>query len=125
VDVYFEKVLLPALPSGSVIMLENARFHQSPTTQSLAETAGCRLLFLPSHSFLSPICPMLLLITIDDYVRREDASVHREAGNFRRRSLTASFVFGRGESTSPLPFPQRGEGEEIYSSTGTTKLSMM
>jgi hypothetical protein len=29
------------------------------------------------------------------------------------------------ESTSPQPSPQRGEGEEIYSSTGTTSLSMM
>src|SRR5664279_91704 len=35
VDVYFEQVLLPALPPGSVIVLDNARFHQSPTTQKL------------------------------------------------------------------------------------------
>ena len=28
-DTYFEKVLLPALPPGSVIVLDNARFHQS------------------------------------------------------------------------------------------------
>jgi len=35
VDVYFEKVLLPALPAGSVIVLDNARFHQSPTTAVL------------------------------------------------------------------------------------------
>ncbi|OQB93522.1 MAG: Transposase [Verrucomicrobia bacterium ADurb.Bin118] len=30
VDAYFAQVLLPLLPPGSVIVLDNARFHQSP-----------------------------------------------------------------------------------------------
>ena len=56
VDAYFEQVLLPELPPGSVIVLDNARFHQSPTTQKLVEQAGCRLLFLPPYSpDLNPI----------------------------------------------------------------------
>jgi len=56
VDAYFEKVLLPALPKGSVIVLDNARFHQSPTTAVLAAAAGCELLFLPAYSpDLNPI----------------------------------------------------------------------
>ena len=56
VDTYFEKVLLPALVPGSVIVLDNARFHQSPTTQKLVEAAGCRLMFLPAYSpDLNPI----------------------------------------------------------------------
>ena len=56
VDVYFEKVLLPALSPGSVIVLDNARFHPSPTTQRLVEAAGCQLLFLPPYSpDLNPI----------------------------------------------------------------------
>jgi transposase len=56
VDVYFKEVLLPALPAGSVIVLDNARFHQSPTTLKLVEKAGCRLLFLPPYSpDLNPI----------------------------------------------------------------------
>jgi transposase len=56
VDAYFEKVLLPALPPGSVIVLDNARFHQSPTTQKLVAAAGCQLLFLPAYSpDLNPI----------------------------------------------------------------------
>jgi hypothetical protein len=33
-DTYFAKVLLPVLPPSSVIVLDNARFHQSPTTQN-------------------------------------------------------------------------------------------
>lgn len=56
VDAYFEQVLLPALPPGSVIVLDNARFHQAPTTQKLVEAAGCQLLFLPPYSpDLNPI----------------------------------------------------------------------
>lgn len=56
VDVYFAQMLLPALPPGSVIVLDNARFHQSPTTQKLVEAAGCQLLFLPPYSpDLNPI----------------------------------------------------------------------
>jgi transposase len=56
VDVYFEQVLLPELPPGSVIVLDNARFHQSPTTQQLVAAAGCQLLFLPPYSpDLNPI----------------------------------------------------------------------
>jgi len=56
VDVYFEQVLLPVLPPGSVIVLDNARFHQSPTTQKLVAAAGCQLLFLPPYSpDLNPI----------------------------------------------------------------------
>ena len=56
VDLYFEKMLLPALPAGSVIVLDNARFHQSPTTQKLVKDAGCQLLFLPTYSpDLNPI----------------------------------------------------------------------
>ena len=56
VDAYLEQVLLPERPPGSVIVLDNARFHQSPTTQKLVETAGCRLLFLPPYApDLNPI----------------------------------------------------------------------
>ena len=50
VDAYFEKVLLPALPKGSVIVLDNTSFHQSPSTQKLVADAGCELLFLPTCS---------------------------------------------------------------------------
>ena len=56
VDAYFERVLLPALPRGSVIVLDNARFHQSPTTAKLVADAGCELMFLPPYSpDLNPI----------------------------------------------------------------------
>jgi hypothetical protein len=46
VDAYFAQVLLPVLPRGNVIVLDNARFHQSPTTAQLVAAAGCERLFL-------------------------------------------------------------------------------
>ena len=56
VDAYFAQVLLPELPPCSVIVLDNDRFHQSPTTAALVAAAGCALLFLPSYSpDLNPI----------------------------------------------------------------------
>ena len=56
VDVYFARVLLPALPPGSVIVLDNASFHHSPSTLKLVEDAGFDLLFLPAYSpDLNPI----------------------------------------------------------------------
>jgi len=55
-DAYFAQVLLPGLPPGSVIVLDNARFHQSPSTAALVAAAGCALLFLPAYSpDLNPI----------------------------------------------------------------------
>ena len=50
VDTWFEKVRLPGRPPGSVIVLDNARFHQSPTTAAPAAAAGCAGLLLPSYS---------------------------------------------------------------------------
>jgi len=50
VEAYFAQVLLPALPPGSVIVLDNASFHHAPTTLKLVEDAGFHLLFLPAYS---------------------------------------------------------------------------
>ena len=39
-----------------MIVLDNASFHQSPSTQKLVADAGCELLFLPTYSpDLNPI----------------------------------------------------------------------
>ncbi len=56
VNAYFREVLLPTLPEESVIVLDNARFHQAASTRQLVEEAGHALLFLPTYSpDLNPI----------------------------------------------------------------------
>jgi transposase len=56
VDAYFREVLLPSIPGGSVIVLDNASFHRSPSTLGIVGAAGCSLLFLPTYSpDLNPI----------------------------------------------------------------------
>jgi transposase len=56
VDTYFETLLLPSIPRWSVIILDNARFHCSASTQALVEQAGCFLMYLPAYSpDLNPI----------------------------------------------------------------------
>jgi len=56
VEVYLREMLLPSIPVGSVIVLDNATFHRSPSLLSLVEAAGCTLMFLPAYSpDLNPI----------------------------------------------------------------------
>jgi transposase len=50
VETWVERFLVPALTPGQVVVMDNARFHQSATIRELIETAGCRLLFLPTYS---------------------------------------------------------------------------
>ena len=56
VESYFKDMLLPLIPKGSLIVLDNASFHHAPSTQALVEAAGCELMFLPPYSpDLNPI----------------------------------------------------------------------
>ena len=43
-------VLLPILPKGTTLVMDNAAFHKSAKTRELIEKAGCFLLFLPTYS---------------------------------------------------------------------------
>ena len=53
---YFAQTLLPSIPRGSAIVLDNAAFHRSPSLQELVESSGCSLMFLPAYSpDLNPI----------------------------------------------------------------------
>ncbi len=47
---WFEKILLPELPKGAVVILDNARFHKSKRLRKIARDAGITLLFLPPYS---------------------------------------------------------------------------
>ena len=53
---FIEEAVLPCVPVGSVIVLDNARIHQGSTLQERVEAAGCSLLYLPPYSpDLNPI----------------------------------------------------------------------
>lgn len=47
---WFEKILLPELPKGAVVILDNARFHTSRCLQIIAQEHSITLLFLPTYS---------------------------------------------------------------------------
>ena len=50
VETYFREVLLPSIPRGSFIVLDNASFHRRPALLVLAGEAGVTLVFLPTYS---------------------------------------------------------------------------
>ena len=53
---WFENTLLPALPEGTVIVIDNASFHRKKQLYCLAQEHGCYVIFLPPYSpDLNPI----------------------------------------------------------------------
>lgn len=55
-ETYLEKVLLPALPPGTTIVIDNARFHKTKRAAELVEASRCKIIFLPAYSpDLNPI----------------------------------------------------------------------
>ena len=49
-EFWFEKQLLPALPPGAVVVMDNASFHRKAQLISVAQKYGFRLIFLPPYS---------------------------------------------------------------------------
>ena len=55
-ETWFAKMLLPALPANTTIVMDNASFHRKSRLTLLAEDAGHRIVFLPPYSpQLNPI----------------------------------------------------------------------
>ena len=55
-EAWFETQLLPNLPIGCIIVMDNATFHRKRRLVSITQRAGRRLLFLPPYSpELNPI----------------------------------------------------------------------
>jgi len=53
---FLEKVLLPIIPIGSVLIMDNASFHKGGKIKDFIKNAGCKLLYLPAYSpDLNPI----------------------------------------------------------------------
>jgi transposase len=49
-EAYIEKVLLPSLRHGQVVVMDNLSAHKSERIRELLESAGCELLYLPPYS---------------------------------------------------------------------------
>ena len=49
-EAYVEKVLVPELRPGDIVIMDNLSSHKGPRVRSMIETAGAELLFLPPYS---------------------------------------------------------------------------
>lgn len=49
-NTWLENILLPQLPKGTTVVIDNAAFHKSAKTKELIENEGCFLLYLPTYS---------------------------------------------------------------------------
>ena len=49
-NTWLENILLPELPKGTTVVMDNAAFHKSARTRELIEGAGCFLLYLTTYS---------------------------------------------------------------------------
>lgn len=49
-EAYVEKVLVPELRPGDIVVMDNLSSHKGPRVRELIEAAGAELLFLPPYS---------------------------------------------------------------------------
>ena len=49
-EVYVEKVLIPELRPGAIVVMDNLSSHKGPKVRQMIEAAGARLLYLPPYS---------------------------------------------------------------------------
>ena len=49
-EAFVERVLVPTLRPGQIVILDNLSVHKSATARARIEAAGCQLVFLPTYS---------------------------------------------------------------------------
>ena len=49
-EAYVEQVLIPALPEGAIVIMDNLAVHKSPTVAHWLHAAGAELWYLPPYS---------------------------------------------------------------------------
>ena len=53
---YLEKILIPQLTKGMIVVIDNASFHKTAKIKKLMQAAGIKLIYLPPYSpDLNPI----------------------------------------------------------------------
>ncbi len=69
---YLERVLVPSLKPGSVVIMDNFSVHHSKQVRHTLEQAGCTLVYLPTYSpDLNPT--ELVLAKVKAFLRRAGA----------------------------------------------------
>jgi transposase len=49
-EAYVERVLVPDLRAGDIVIMDNLSSHKAPSVRQLIEAAGARLFYLPPYS---------------------------------------------------------------------------
>jgi transposase len=49
-EAYLERVLVPSLRAGQVVVMDNLSSHKGPRVRELLEARGCELVYLPPYS---------------------------------------------------------------------------
>jgi transposase len=49
-ELYVEKVLVPELEPGDIVVMDNLSSHKGPAVRAMIRAAGARLLYLPPYS---------------------------------------------------------------------------
>jgi hypothetical protein len=58
-EAYLERILLPDLCPGRIVMMDNLSAHKSERVRELIEGAGCELIYLPRPATLMPTSGMI------------------------------------------------------------------
>lgn len=76
-ELFLEEMVLPYLPAGGGLVLDNARIHKGAGLRAKVEAAGCSLLYLPPYSpDFNPI--ELLWSWLKNAVRAQAPRTHRD-----------------------------------------------
>lgn len=74
---YVQKILLPTLSRGDIVVMDNLSAHKSSKTQELIESVGAKIQFLPAYSpDLNPI--ELMWSKVKNLLRKAEARNPKE-----------------------------------------------
>jgi len=87
-QIYIEKVLVPILAPGDIVIMDNLGSHKAKTVRQTIRKAGARLVFLPKYSpDLNPI--EQLFAKIKHHLRQAEARTHDLVSDAIAKALDA------------------------------------